>query len=636
MQEGRTLLIRWVILLVCLIALLAWATCRMNHARVALMSGKQSAGEAQAPAETAIEYWTCTMHPEVRESAPGNCPICGMKLVPKYSGSDVPGEKPRATATHANRPAAGQQLYMCTMPECNDTPSTDPNSRCPVCGMKREAIETMSAHEGSDLELKLNERARRLAEVATEEVSKRRLFKHIRTVGKVGYDETRHKMVTAWIAGRIDRLFADYSGMVVAEGDHLVEIYSPDLVTAQEEFLTAIRGVESLGGANASTRERAERLVQSAERQLELLGVTKEQVDRIRRERKSSTRLTVYAPIGGTIVRKAAMEGMYVKTGEPLYEIADLDFVWILLDVYESDLPWIAPLQHVRVTSSAMPGEEIGGQIAFVAPLVDPATRTIAVRVNAKNREGLLKPGMFVNAELFVSLADAGAPAIPHADGAYVCPMHPWEASDAVGNCKICGMQLIAVAELPGYREPRAAGEVLAVPREAVLQTGERSLVYLEKEPGVYAAARVDVGPLAEDDEGVEYFPILSGVHAGQRVVVRGNFAIDSQMQISGKPSLFNRSTPMPGNDPDAMPSHSGHAAASNAAIDDTKQTLCPVMGNEIDPEVFTDFHGVRVYFCCPPCIERFKNDPEKYLAKLPTATAAEIQRKLAEPGTQP
>lgn len=632
---------RWAILLACLFAMLAWATCRMNHARATLEAGRKNAGGEPAPAEAVIEYWTCTMHPEVRESAPGDCPICGMKLVPKYAGSDMPGERPTTKATAASPRGGGQPLYMCTMPECNDTPSTDPNSRCPVCGMKREAISAMETGEGTELELTLNERAQRLAEVATEEVTQRRLFKHIRTVGKVGYDETRHKMVTAWMAGRIDRLFADYSGMVVAEGDHLVELYSPDLVTAQEEFLTAIRGVESLGGANVSTHERADRLVKSAERQLELLGITQEQIDRIRRERKSSTRLTIYAPIGGTIVRKTAMEGMYVKTGEPLYEIADLDFVWILLDVYESDLPWIAPLQRVRVTSSAMPGEEITGQIAFVDPLVDLATRTIAVRVNAKNRAGILKPGMFVNAELFVSLADSGLPAIPHADGAYVCPMHPWEASDIAGNCTICGMQLVPVAQLPGYREPRAAGEVLAVPREAVLQTGERSLVYLEKQPGVYTAASVNVGPLAEDDEGVEYLPILSGVHAGQRVVVRGNFAIDSQMQISGKPSLFNRSRPTPSHDHDAMQNMSGRdtahdATPPSATTDDTKQTLCPVMGNEIDPDVFTDIHGVRIYFCCPPCIERFRNDPEKYLAKLPSAMATQIRKKLTKPGSEP
>ncbi|HPF39376.1 MAG TPA: efflux RND transporter periplasmic adaptor subunit [Phycisphaerae bacterium] len=634
-HEGRRLLARWALTLVCLLLMLTWATCRLNQARLSLETAS-GAGGASTDNAPKIDYWTCTMHPEVHENGPGNCPICGMELVAKYAGSDSPGVPPAPGASNAHSSGPHKQLYMCTMPECNDTPSEDPNSRCPVCGMKREPIGTTDAGNASSVELALNERAQKLAEVATEEVAPRRLFRHIRTVGKVGYDETRHKMVTAWMAGRIDRLYADYSGMRVAKGDHLVELYSPDLVTAQEEYLTALRGVDALGGASAATRERAERLVRSAERQLELLGVTTEQIAHIRQERRSSTRLTIYAPIGGTIVRKPAMEGMYVRTGDALYEIADLETVWILLDVYESDLPWIAPMQRVRITTSAAPGVEIGGQVAFIDPVVDPMSRTIAVRVNAMNGAGLLKPDMFVNAELFVSLAEANAPAIPIADGAFVCPMHPWETSDVPGVCSICGMTLIAVDRAPGYREPRAASEVLAVPREAVLQTGERSLVYLETRPGAYVAAEVDVGSLAEDDEGREYYPILSGLQAGERIVIRGNFAIDSQMQISGRPSLFGRA-PIPPREKNDAPADStsdmAHTDASTARdqADDDKQTICPVMGNEIDPEVFADIHGVRVWFCCPPCIERFRKDPEKYLPELPAALASKIRAAMGK-----
>lgn len=632
--ESRSLLGRWAALLAFLIVVLLWATCRMNSAREALGQGESNAnGTMATPAEPAIEYWTCTMHPSIHEAGPGDCPICGMKLVPKYAGSDTPGEKPAtATATTTSAPQKGQQLYMCTMPECNDTPSTDPNSRCPVCGMKRQPIDMSQMQGDSEADLTLSDRARRLAEVATEPVAPHRLFKHIRTVGKVTYDETRHKMVTAWIGGRIDRLFADYTGMVVNKGDHLVELYSPDLVTAQEEYLTALRGAESLGSASPTVRQRAERLVASASRQLELLGVTDEQIERIRRERKSSTRLTVYAPIGGTVVRKPAMEGMYVKTGEPLYEIADLESVWILLEMYESDLPWIAPLQHVRVTSSAMPGEEIAGQVAFVDPVINKSTRTIAVRVNALNRKRLLKPGMFVNAELFVSLADAESAAVPEAGGEYVCPMHPWETSNTPGDCSICGMKLVPVEQLPGYRAPRDASAVLAVPREAVLQTGERSLVYVETRPGTYVAAEVEVGPLAEDDEGREFYPILSGIDAGTRVVIRGNFAIDSQMQIAGKPSLFNQKQPMPMHDmhmPMSDHAKRGDMPGMPEMTGMTKQTLCPVMGNEIDPKVFVDIAGVRVFFCCPPCIKKFEAEPEKYLDKLPDDMAKAIRKGL-------
>ena len=210
-REGRRLLGRWVFTLVCLLLMLTWATCRMNQARLSLEAANDAGGASTDSAPT-IDYWTCTMHPEVHEAAPGTCPICGMELVARYAGSDAPGVPPASGDSNAHSSGSHRRLYMCTMPECNDTPSEDPNSRCPVCGMKREPIGMTDTGDASDVELALNTRAQKLAEVATEQVAPRRLFRHIRTVGKVGYDETRHKMVTAWMAGRIDRLYADYSG----------------------------------------------------------------------------------------------------------------------------------------------------------------------------------------------------------------------------------------------------------------------------------------------------------------------------------------------------------------------------------------------------------------------------------------
>ena len=586
-KEGRQLLMRWATVLgLCTVAA-CWATYRMNKARVALEDATHSA----------------TM---IRTS---------------------PGRKP---SSHQEE-SAPRQLYMCTMPECNDTPSSDPQSRCPVCGMKREPIDMGLTGDPSTAELQLSEEGRQLAQVATESAARRRLFKHIRTVGKVAYDETRHKMVTAWIDGRIDRLFADYTGMVVKEGDHLVELYSPNLVTAQEELIIAIRSVKALGQGTPEAHRRAERLVRSAERQLELLGVTREQIDLIKARNEASTRLTIHAPIGGTIVRKPAMEGAYVKTGDALYEIADLDYVWLMLDLYESDLPWIAPLQKVRVTTDGLPGHEFIGQIAFVDPIVDRLTRTIKVRVNISNRDGLLKPELFVNAEVFVALADAQTPAIPKAEGDFVCPMHPWEASDTVGTCRVCGMAQIPIKDLPGYRPPRNADDVLAVPREAVLQTGKRSLVYIEKTPGTYMSTEVEIGPLAEDDHGREYYAVFTGLTGGEQVVVRGNFAIDSQMQLVGKNSLFGAN----GRSAHGVHDHKGGMPLGEAAPNgpfvarSSGQTICPVMGNDVDAEVFTDFHGVRVFFCCPPCIEKFTANPEEYMPKLPSPIRDEIHRAM-------
>ncbi len=541
---------RWAVVLVVLGAFAIWATWRMSTAASRL---PQLAGSTPPAGQTEpeIEYWTCTMHPEVRQREPGDCPICSMDLVAKlvpsaaegYVGSDEPGVAP-SPAAHVHqppRPAAEPKMwYRCTMPECGDVGSDDPDSRCPVCGMKREPVGMVGGEGTGDYETTLSERARRLAALETEAVQRRHLFKRVRTVGKIGYDETRYKMVSAWIAGRIDQLFADFTGMVVSKGDHLVKIYSPELLSAQEEYLQALRSSESMrdSGIEASRRS-AQQLLRSSRRKLELLGVTETQIKTLEESNVPQTHLVVHAPLGGTIVSKRAMEGMYVKTGDVLYAIADLAHVWLLLDVYEADLPWIQPFQDVLVTAEALPGEWFHGRIAFVDPVVDKLTRTVAVRVNVVNPERRLKPEMFVTAEVVVPMGSDGRAVAPRPNGSYACPMHPWETAVAQAECPVCGMALVPITSIPGYTPPGEPQEVLSVPRAAILQTGQRSLAYVELEPGRYRGVEVSLGPLAQAEDGREYYPVLVGLDEGQQVVTRGNFAIDSQMQLAGKPSLF-------------------------------------------------------------------------------------------------
>lgn len=187
-----------------------------------------------------------------------------------------------------------------------------------------------------------------------------------------------------------------------------------------------MRSVQALGGsALAAARDSTEQLRRSARRKLELLGVTAAQIEALEVSGEPRTHLVIHAPLGGTIVAKHALEGLYVQTGDRLYEIADLTHVWLLVDVYESDLPWVQPFQGVLVTSDALPGERFFGQIAFVDPVVDPRMRTVRVRVNVANPERRLKPEMFVTAELVVPLGADARPVAPAPDGAYACPMHP-------------------------------------------------------------------------------------------------------------------------------------------------------------------------------------------------------------------
>jgi Cu(I)/Ag(I) efflux system membrane fusion protein len=641
MRELRSVLIRWAIVLAALGAFALWATWRMSTAASRLPASGGPIDSKGPSSEPAIDYWTCTMHPEIRQPEEGRCPICGMSLVAKYVGSEKPGLKPVAEASGGREHAGSSRAegkpeawYRCTMPECGDQGSDDPNSRCPVCGMKRERVDTGGAGAG-DFEITLSPRARRLAEVETELAERRLLYKRIRTVGRVSYDETLYKMVSAWIDGRIDKLFADFSGMTVSQGDHLVEIYSPELLSAQEEFLQALRTFAAARDSQtAVSRRSSEQVLQSARRKLELLGVTEDQIQALERSGETRTRLVVHAPIGGTIVEKHVMEGMYVETGDALYTIADLQHLWLLVDLYESDLPWVRPFQEVLVATRSLPGEVFTGQIVFIDPRVDPQTRTVPVRVHVDNPALRLKPDMWVTAQIDAGLSRGGRGAVPAPSGAFACPMHPWETANELAPCPLCEMDMVRAEQLPQYSSPTEAAPVLSVPRDAVMQTGQRALVYIETAPGAYRGVEVTVGPLASDERGREHYPILAGLSGGERVVTRGNFAIDSQMQLAGKPSLFSARGVGDHQHQDTAAQQADHATHGSADDKGTKQTICPVMDNEINPDVFIEYKGVKVYFCCWGCDDKFLAEPEKYIPKLPPTVQQRIRaaEKAAPP----
>lgn len=637
MKELRSVLIRWAVILIALGAFAIWATWRMSTAASRLPTPDGSVASESPSQEPTIDYWTCTMHPEVQQPEAGKCPICGMELVPKYVGSDEPGVKPAAgsSAEHQHDVSPGGEKskawYRCTMPECGDQGSPDPESRCPVCGMKRERVDTGGEH-ADDFEIRLSERAQRLAEVQAEPAKPRLLFKRIRTVGRVSYDETRYKMASAWIDGRIDKLFADFTGMNVSQGDHLVEIYSPELLSAQEEYLQALHAADtSRDSQTVVSRRSSEQVLQSARRKLELLGVTEAQIEAVERSGEPQTHLVVYAPIGGTIVEKHVMEGKYVKTGDALYTIADLQHLWLLIDLYESDLPWVRPFQEVLVTTRSLPGEVFTGEIVFVDPKVDPQTRTVPLRIHVDNPALRLKPDMWVTAQIDAALSRGGRGAVPAPAGAYACPMHPWKTADSLKPCPICGMDMVHVDELPQYTPPTEPVAVLSVPRDAVMQTGQRALVYIESAPGTYRGVEVTVGPLASDESGREYYPILTGLSGGERVVTRGNFAIDSQMQLAGKPSLFAARGFGEDQHHASMLKNAAHTAPGSPEEASPEQTLCPVMGNPINRDVFIEYKGVKVHFCCWGCDDKFQAEPEKYIPKLPKVIQDRIASAKAE-----
>lgn len=429
------------------------------------------------------QIWTCSMHPQVRLPQPGVCPICSMPLVPV---------KP-----------------------------------------------TTGSHAASEPMLELSAHARAMASVETVTVERRIMSHDIRAVGKVQYNETALANITSRVEGYVENLFVDYTGIEVKSGDHLVEIYSPDLLVAQQDVLFALAGRQNAG------------LIESARRKLLLLGLTPAQVEDLVRNKKVSDRITLFSPIQGTVVEKLVVRKAMVRPGDVLYRLANLDSVWVYLDIYESELPWVQYGQMAEIRSEALPGETLSGRVWFISPVLNEDTRTVKVLLNINNTERKLKPGMYVGAVIRAELLADGTSAPTGVEGQWSCPMHPLVVLPQAGNCPICNMNLVQIPGTQARESQEHDHSLLAVPVSAVLDSGVRTLVYVEREQGRFVPVEVTLGPRAGD-----MYPVLSGLHGGERVAVRGNFLLDSQAQIQDLKSLFH--TPaqaaVPGHQHDAAP----------------------------------------------------------------------------------
>lgn len=458
--------------------------------------GRQSVGTgaAEDPASSAtvgsetgaaeLTLWTCPMHPQIKLPDPGDCPICGMDLVPMTSGGD---EDPR-------------QLVM--------SPA-----------------------------------AKELARIEVEPVVRRNLTRPVRMVGKVDYDETLIRTISAWVAGRLDRLFVDYTGIAVKAGDHLVSLYSPELLTAQEELLSAKELLNSTHGeASAFLAESNRRAYEAARDKLLLWGLTAGQVDAIETRGTAEDHMLITSPSGGVVIDKLLNQGAYVKTGTPIYRIADLGRLWVRLDAYEQDLSWLRYGQSVLLKVEALPGETFEGLVSYVDPFIHEHTRTAKVRVIVNNQDGRLKPGMFVRAVAMSRIGSGGRVLDRGLAGKWVSPMHPEIVKDGPGQCDVCGMDLVPAEELGLVDElPADAERPLVVSSSSVLITGKRAVVYVEvpgRERPTYEGREVVLGPRAGDE-----YLILAGLEAGERVVKHGAFRIDSAMQILAKPSMMSMPT---------------------------------------------------------------------------------------------
>jgi len=400
-----------------------------------LSPSPDSAGEAEPEAVVEKDTtWTCSMHPQVRQPDPGSCPICGMDLIPLEADDDA--------ADDADLPV-----------------------------------------------LRLSERSIALMHIRTAPVTRREAHAAIRLPGRVQIDETRLSLVTAWFSGRADRLTADFTGTLVHEGDPLLELYSPELLTAQEELLQALRAYRSRPGD--STR----RSLEDVREKLSLLGVSEAQTEQLESTEEATTHLAFVSPSTGFVIERMVTTGQYVERGTPLYAVADLSTVWVQLEAFETDLVYLRPGQAVEVTLPALPGKVFEGKIDYIDPVVDPRKRTARVRIALPNDDFRIKPEMLAQGIVHARLDEAGNPA----------------GEDAL--------------------QPKT------IPASAPLFTGQRSLVYVrvpDAERPTFEAREVTLGPRVSDG-----YIVLEGLEEGERVVVNGQFKIDSELQIRGRPSMM-------------------------------------------------------------------------------------------------
>jgi multidrug efflux pump subunit AcrA (membrane-fusion protein) len=468
--------------------------------RIGWISAGGIAGSSSTEATAPIH--TCPMHPQIRQPGPGSCPICGMPLVPAAAGG-------------------GAAL--------------------------------------DELSVKIEPAQRRLANIQTAKVERQVVAETIRTVGAIAIDESRMATISSYVDGRLERLFADYTGVQVAKRDHLAVVYSPELYSAQVEFLETRNALARMSGAAlAAVREAQQKLLGNARNRLGELGMLEEQIVELEKSGKAQSRLTLYSPIGGTVIEKLAVEGKYIKAGEPIYRIADLSTVWLMLELYPEDAARIRYGQRVEAEMQSLPGELFNGRVAFVDRTVNQQKRTVGVRVEFLNDDGRLRPGDYANASIYVPIGQRGEVYDEALAGRWISPMHPQIVSDAPGKCSICGMDLVPTSRF-GYADvPVKQPTSLSVPRSALLLAGANSVVYVETEPGRFEIRTVTLGPILRDR-----VVVLGGLQSGEMVATAGNFLIDSQMQLAGNPSLIDPTRAV----------GASHGRKSPLSIDDSQVT---------------------------------------------------------------
>jgi Cu(I)/Ag(I) efflux system membrane fusion protein len=376
---------------------------------------------------------------------------------------------------HENQDEAGT-IWTCSMhPQIRQ----DKPGKCPICAMDLVPVSSLESEDTGTRpdEIQLTESAAKLADIQTIIVRKGSPDKEIFLQGKVQADERRIAELTARFGGRIEKLFVSFTGENVTRGQKLATIYSPELLTAQRELLEAI-----------SYKDSRPSIYNAARTKLRLWDLTEEQIDGIENIGEPKSYFDILSPISGTVTNRNIALGDYVREGSALFEVTDLTHVWIMLDAYESDLPWLNNGDQVSYSVQSFPGKEFQGKVDFIDPFIDSSTRISRVRIDQDNPSLALKPGMFVN-----------------------------------------GMVESALAE---------KSISLLIPKSSILWTGKRAVVYVkvpERESPSFIYREITLGP-----EAGTFYVVAEGLMEGEEIAANGVFKIDAAAQLEGKPSMMN------------------------------------------------------------------------------------------------
>ena len=457
--------------------------------------GCRRGGDAARKADAARPQYHCPMHPTYVSDRPGQCPICKMDLVPMQTAAATGGERKILFYRSPMDPSIR-----------SDTPRKDEMGMDFVPVYEDETTAPVVAGRAM---VALSPERRQLLGVRSEAVTRRHLDRTIRTVGRVAMDERRLHHVHTKYEAYVEKLYVNFIGQMVRKGDHLAALYSPELVATQQEYLLAYRAQQGLAQSGiASVAKGSTDLLEAARQRLLFWDVAPADIAALERTGQVQRTVDLHAELPGYVLQKSAVHGMRVMPADILFDIADLSAVWILADVYESDLATVELGMAAEVTLPYQPGRTWRGTVAFVDPIVEPGTRTVKVRIEVANGDYALKPDMFADVIL-----------------------------------------------------RRELGDALFVPESAVLKPGDRQLVFLDRGDGRLEPREIVTGARVEGG-----YAVLSGITEGDKVVTSANFLIDSESSLKAALSSMGASTPGPGPHAAHAPAQPASAAAATAA----------------------------------------------------------------------